>query len=284
MMGLFSTTKSRALDAMRRDPDILKENATTTLKEELPGHPHDEDDATKEELPEHDKVEVPLNVVNFSHEATAATRALVASVGGLPKLEEFTAKFYERAFADPHIDTFIREHDDHHGKRFAAWIAEKMGAGRPWSTERATRESRPFPSHGYRFESPHDRSSAHFSAWHSPKRDPSKWGEHFKLDDCRRWLRLHFWAARETGVLDTPFGRYYLRFIAHFVSVYERTAPQFVRDAARWSADPENIRRYLESRAMPDVMGLSLRDALAQIPQTEHGYSGSKGNLWPYDL
>ena len=29
---------------------------------------------------------------------------------------------------------------------------------------------------------------------------------------------------------------YYVRFIAHFVSVYERTAPQFARESARWSA------------------------------------------------
>ena len=34
-----------------------------------------------------------------------------------------------------------------------------------------------------------DRSSAHFAAWHSPKREPEKFGQHFKLDDCRVWMR-----------------------------------------------------------------------------------------------
>ena len=24
-------------------------------------------------------------------------------------------------------------------------------------------------------------------------REPEKWGDHFKLDDCRIWMRLHFW-------------------------------------------------------------------------------------------
>jgi len=36
---------------------------------------------------------------------------------------------------------------------------------------------------------PSRRSSAHFAAWHSPKREPEKFGLHFKLDDCRVWMR-----------------------------------------------------------------------------------------------
>ena len=47
---------------------------------------------------------------------------------------------------------------------------------------------------------------------------------HFKLDDCRVWMRLHFWAAREAGLFEgekAAFGDYYVRFIAHFVRVYE---------------------------------------------------------------
>jgi hypothetical protein len=46
----------------------------------------------------------------------------------------------------------------------------------------------------------HDRSSAHFAAWHSPKRELDKLGDHFKLDDCRVWLRIHFWACRKAGL------------------------------------------------------------------------------------
>ena len=36
---------------------------------------------------------------------------------------------------------------------------------------------------------------------HSPKRDAAQFGQHFKLDDCRVWMRLPFWAAREAGLL-----------------------------------------------------------------------------------
>ena len=77
-----------------------------------------------------------------------------------------------------------------------------MGGGPVWTEERKTRPVCPFASRGHEFETPHDRSSAHFAAWHSPKRDPSEWGDHFQLDDCRVWMRLHFWAARETGIFD----------------------------------------------------------------------------------
>ena len=60
-----------------------------------------------------------------------------------------------------------------------------MGGGPVWTEERKTRPVCPFASRGHEFETPHDRSSAHFAAWHSPKRDPSEWGDHFQLDDCR---------------------------------------------------------------------------------------------------
>ena len=33
------------------------------------------------------------------------------------------------------------------------------------------------------FQVSHDRSSAHFAAWYSPKREPEKVGEHFKPED-----------------------------------------------------------------------------------------------------
>ena len=43
-------------------------------------------------------------------------------------------------------------------------------------------------------------------------------------------MRLHFWAARETGAFDHEgFADYYVRFIGHFVSVYERAAPPFAK-------------------------------------------------------
>merc|ERR1712203_676983 len=107
-----------------------------------------------------------------------------------------------------------------------------------------------------------DRSSAHFAAWHSPKRPAHKWGQHFKPDDARVWMRLHFWAAREVGLFEPQYASfmdYYIRFIGHFVSVYSSKSPPFTRDSARWSADPRNISRYLEvGRVMIDVVDLPI--------------------------
>merc|ERR1719263_2541970 len=93
-----------------------------------------------------------------------------------------------------------------------------------------------------------DRSSAHFAAWHSPKREAHKWGDHFKVDDARVWMRLHFWAARETGMFEhKAFMEYYIRFIGHFISVYSSASVPFTRESVRWSADPKNIQQYLDA-------------------------------------
>ena len=101
-------------------------------------------------------------------------------------------------------------------------------------------------------------------------------------------MRLHFWAAREEGLFEhAAFADYYVRFISHFVSVYERSAPQFARDSARWSIDPSNTQRYLDSgRRIEEVMGLSQQAALAQLPREERNYTGSGASplLWPYAL
>merc|ERR1719476_1005741 len=116
-----------------------------------------------------------------------------------------------------------------------------------------------------------DRSSAHFAAWHSPKRAPHKWGQHFKPDDARVWMRLHFWAAREVGLFEpqhAAFMDYYIRFIGHFISVYSGKSPPFTRESARWSANPENIQRYLSAgNMMMDVIGQPVEEALAQLPE-----------------
>jgi len=165
---------------------------------------------------------VPLNVINRSHKPSRGTRMLVRSVGGVPALRRFTTIFYQRCFADPHIDKFIRHHGDHHGERFAFWIAEKFGDGTPWTEERMNRPRDVMSIHGFAEEVAFDRSSAHFAAWNSPKREPHKIGQHFKPDDARVWMRLHFWAAREAGFFEPQYAAfmdYYIRFIAHFISV-----------------------------------------------------------------
>merc|ERR1712070_1281188 len=130
---------------------------------------------------------VTLNVANGAHKASTETKALVRSIGGLPVLRQFTTIFYDKCFADPHIDKFLRRHSDPHGERFATWIAEKLGDGTPWTEERRTRPRRTMRFGHEVHQVAFDRSSAHFAAWHSPKRESVKWGQHFKLDDARVW-------------------------------------------------------------------------------------------------
>lgn len=232
---------------------------------------------------------LPLNVSRGAHRASPETRQLFRDVGGLPIIRQFTELFYQKAFVDPHLDKFILHHDDPHGERFSLWIAEKFGEGSPWSDERRVRPRRTLSLEGGRgVEVAYDRSSAHFAAWHCPKREPHKWGEHFKLDDARVWMRLHFWAAREAGVLDHPaFADYYCRFIGHFVSVYSSKSPAFTRESMRWSSKPENISRYQEAgNMMMDVIGQQFETAVLELPESERVYTGSRSDVraWPYEL
>ena len=224
-----------------------------------------------------------------SHMANAKTAAIVQEMGGLPALNRFMTRFYAKAFADPHLDTFIRSHEEPHADRFASWVAEMFGVGTPWTSERRVRDFHTFEAYGQHFQTARDRLSAHVAAWNSPKRDPSVWGKRFQLDTCRVWMRLHFWAAREEGVLDyAAFADYYCRFIGHFVAIYEPTAPPFARESMRWSADPLNTQRYLDDgRCMPEIMDLSGDAALATLPPEERVYNQAwcKGvKHWPYEL
>jgi len=270
-----------ARDGLDADPDIMAERLVLTERTAMQQRCSSIKRMVSFLLP---RAEVsvkmyPLQVVNRAHRFTSQTRELVRSVGGLPALRRFTNLFYQRAFADQHVDKFIHSHDDPHGERFASWIAEKMGDGTPWTDERRTRPA----------TFPHDRSSAHFAAWNSHKREPHKRGDHFKPDDARVWMRLHFWAARECGLFDdhAAFMDYYVRFIAHFISVYSSQAPPFTRDSVRWSADPENIQRYLASgNIMGDVIDVPVGAALATLPADERVYSGSgaRNASWPYEL
>jgi hypothetical protein len=63
-----------------------------------------------------------------------------------------------------------------------------------------------------------DRSSAHFAAWHSPKRPAEDVGVHFQLNDARAWMRLMFWAGREEGSVPLPLG---LMGLAHNIDVFQ---------------------------------------------------------------
>ena len=212
-----------------------------------------------------------------------ASAALVEEAGGEKGLLALTTSFYEKAFLDVNVSKFVRDPSEPHAVRFSKWICEKLGAGTPWTEERRTRVH-VHQNIGGMKHAVYDRSSAHFAAWHSPKRPKEEYGRHFNLGDCRAWMRLHFWAMREVGLWEKSplFCDFYVRFIAHFVRVYEGSAPPFAREAARWS-DPEHggvesIARYIAGgRRMTDVLDISLDRALAQIPSSE-----AHDAEWPY--
>ena len=69
---------------------------------------------------------LPLQVRNRTHIASAETAALLRAAGGLQMLQKMTGKFYEMAFQDPHLDKFIRSHDDPHGERFANGLLKSL--------------------------------------------------------------------------------------------------------------------------------------------------------------
>eukprot|EP00994_Dinema_validum_P009341 NODE_917_length_1236_cov_262.625105_g685_i0.p1 GENE.NODE_917_length_1236_cov_262.625105_g685_i0~~NODE_917_length_1236_cov_262.625105_g685_i0.p1 ORF type:complete len:292 (-),score=34.62 NODE_917_length_1236_cov_262.625105_g685_i0:267-1142(-) len=273
-----ATSKDKAAHDLVNDPDIRAEQ-------------HSLEDAKKQNnrLPPPTPVAVvegPTEIIPLNwqpnaggHKPNSQTRRMLKEIGGIAGLERATTLFYQRAFADPHLEKFLRSDADPHGARFAAWVAEKFGDETlPWTRERATRKVCPFQSHGHQLMTPHDRSSAHHAAWHSPKREPNRFGQHFKLDDSRVWMRLHFWAFRETGLFShTAFMEYYVKFIGHFISIYERTAPPFARESARWSADSARIQRYVRAgNVMDDVIGVPLAQASRDLAPAE-----SRGS-WPY--
>jgi len=86
---------------------------------------------------------------------------------------------------------------------------------------------------------------------------------------------------REAGIVDRSpgFADYYVRFIGHFVSVYERSATMFARDSFRWSASQANIDAYHKAgNLMRDVIGVPLRAAVNDLLPGEN----SDAN-WPYE-
>jgi len=221
---------------------------------------------------------VPLSInrdpFNRGHTPSEGTVAIMETIS-LSDLRKMTDLFYENAFQDETLDKFIRSHDDPHGSRFAKWIHQKLSGSTIWDEDRAIRRRNR--------ERVHDRSSAHVAAWHSPKRRSHESGRHFKLDECRVWMRIHFWAMRESGLVEKSpsFVDYYIRFIAHFVRVYESTAPLFARDSFRWSASPKNIDRYTHryGRRMREIIGLDFETALSQLTPSE-----ANDIEWPYNI
>jgi len=216
-----------------------------------------------------------------THLPTEESAALVEEMGGLFKLQQMTEAFYEKAFKDETLDKFLRSRDDPHGRRFATWIHQKLSGGSKWDEDRAGRSNVPVRVAGGNQIRVNDRTSAHVAAWNSPKRARHEVGRHFELGECRVWMRLHFWAMREVGLeeLSPSFVDYYVRFLGHFVRVYESSAPAFARESFRWSADPDNIQKYINNgHYMTDVLGgVALGQALSSLPDSE-----VQDQVWPY--
>lgn len=228
---------------------------------------------------------VPLSMSWRSHRPSNGTIAIMESIT-LLDLQKMTDLFYEKVFQDETLDKFIQSHDDPHGSRFAKWIHQKLSGSTIWDEDRAERRrNKEYVAlgNGRSKHLVHDRTSAHVAAWHSPKRSSHEMGRHFKLDECRAWMRIHFWAMRESGIMEKSpaFADYYIRFIGHFVRVYESKAPLFARESFRWSASSSNIERYIheDGRKMKDVIGVDFHRALSELPPSE-----ANDTEWPYNL
>jgi hypothetical protein len=226
---------------------------------------------------------IPLNINRNSHQYSNDTISFMNGIT-LDDLQIMTELFYDKAFQDVTLDKFLRSKDDPHGSRFAKWIYQKLTGVNVWDNDREQRrnEHNVITLANNHFIVVHDRSSAHVAAWNSIKRPKSEIGRHFKLDECRVWMRLHFWSLRESGLIkkSPEFANYYIRFIAHFIRVYENNAPIFARDSFRWSSSEKNIQRYIhqDGRKMKDVLGLGLNASLSQLPLEE-----VNDLEWPYN-
>ena len=93
-------------------------------------------------------------------------------------------------------------------------------------------------------------------------------------------MRLHFLAMREVGIVEKSpqFAEYYVRFIGHFVKVYEGRAPMFAREAFRWGADEENVKAYVgNGRIFNEIIDKPFTSHLAMLPTEE-----AEDVIWPY--
>ncbi len=167
---------------------------------------------------------------------TNDTKLLFERIGGYETLLGIMKQFYPMMFRDKQLSKFVEDQSDPHPERLAQWIAEKM-TGKPiWSSTLSSRSR----------DQPYDRQSAHYKAWNSKRREPSRRGSHFKLDDAVIWMRLNFWACRKEGIdkHHPEFFEWYIKFISHFVAVYERRATPYAHGASQWSLDAANIAKY----------------------------------------
>lgn len=228
---------------------------------------------------------VPLVIYQGGMGYNDATKALLKEIGGMEAILEMTTIFYKKFWADPYLKQFLGElHTDleTHARRIGMYFCEMLGmSGSPWTKDTHSRHGTPAaPLASGRSIVVDSRQAAHFAAWNSKTRPANRVGRRFKLDDCRVWMCLMFWACRESGLANhAPFFSYYKRWIAHFIPVYEQTAVDFVRESARWSADPKNIETYLsDGRVMKDVLNVDYYTAIKSLPADE-----KQDDNWAYE-
>jgi truncated hemoglobin YjbI len=204
------------------------------------------------------------------YDRTMESASLLRAIGGGRRILELTTRFYAMAFEDQQLREFFFAGDGAaaHGDRLGHWLIQFMGGeGNPWDD--SGREGMRQPSHA--------------KAWFSSKRPAERRGRRFKLDDCRVWMRLMFWSARQVGLfpssesvevptdstdpisndsalplsIQRAFEAWFVSFISHFIRIYEFTAPPYAQRDAVWSLNAANIQRYYaDQRAMRDVMGV----------------------------
>ncbi|KNC79857.1 hypothetical protein SARC_07764 [Sphaeroforma arctica JP610] len=168
-----------------------------------------------------------------------STSYLLQEIGGKEAMVKMVTRFYEHAFKDKLLDTFIMNHNDPHGERLGLWLADKMGDIGVWSNHRPT----------------YARQMAHHRSWYSHKRAAEDMGNSFQLKDCVVWMRLMFWSARQEGLMENVhFREWFIFAITLAIRVYEYTAPPHTRACADWSLKQENIRLYQQNGySMPDL-------------------------------
>ncbi|KAF0697292.1 hypothetical protein As57867_011960, partial [Aphanomyces stellatus] len=195
-------------------------------------------------LPTPASIQGPVDLVvdHGTFTTTAKSANLLHDIGGGDKIREVCTRFYARAFLDDQLKPFFFEEDGAtaHGQRLADWIVQKMGGeGTPWSDSGRWGMRQP----------------SHAKAWYNEKRHPSVRGNHFNLVDSRTWMRIHFWAARECGLeAHAAFWDWYVRFLQHFIAVYEWRAVPFAAEDASWAANPDNVDAYIQNgHRMPDL-------------------------------
>ncbi len=231
------------------------------------------------------KLFVPLVIIDGSIGYNDASKRLLAEVGGLDGLKKMTLIFYQKFHEDPYLKQFLGNLTNPlttHAARIAMYFAEMMGAsGEPWSADCSRRPQRPEPIAKNETVVVNSRQRAHYAAWNSVTRPANRVGRRFKLDDCRVWMRLMFWSCRESGLANNlVFFSYFVRFIGHFIAIYEETARAFARHEAMWSGNPQNIQRYLSSdRVMSDVLDVPYQVAKAEL-SSEDAKSNREG--WPH--